>query len=329
MILAGDIGGTNTRLAYFENKPGRPEPAVIEIYPSGKHAHFEDIVEQFVQTHPQSVESACFGIAGPIQNGVCRTPNLPWVVDTNDLSKTLNVPHVQLINDLEANAHGIAALGEEDLVVLNAGQADLTGSAALISAGTGLGEAGLYRDGDELKPFASEGGHTDFAPRNDLEMKLLSYLLRSYDHVSFERVLSGPGLLNIFNFLVELEGNQPPAWLQEQMQKNDPAAVITKVALSEEHATCERAIDLFVSMYGAEAGNLALTTLATGGMFVGGGIAPRIIEKLKQPLFLESFVAKGRMTPLLERIPVKVIVNDKTAMLGAAKVGLAMARQNQ
>jgi len=321
-VLAGDIGGTNTRLAYFENHAGRPKSLVAEVYPSGEHDTLEAIISLFTQAHKQPISGACFGIAGPVIDGVCRTPNLPWVVDSRNLSKRLGLEHTRLVNDLEANAHGISVLGDEDWVVLNEGGPAPTGNAALISAGTGLGQAGLYRDGGGYRPFASEGGHADFAPRNELEIELLTYLLGSYSRVSYERVLSGPGLYNIYKFLTTTGRGEEPPWLAEQIQQMDPSAAITQAGLENRAGVCVQALDLFVSIYGAEAGNLALKLLATGGVYLGGGIAPKILEKLRGPAFLEAFFAKGRMGDLLRKIPVKVITNDQAALLGAARVGL-------
>ena len=320
MILAGDIGGTNTRLAYFEDHAGLPRPVRIEVYPSKAHTSLEQIIDRFLATHRHPIDGAGFGIAGPVIDGVCRTPNLPWVVQSSHLAKKLGLDRVDLVNDLHANAAGIALLEPADLVTLQPGKPQPRGNAALISAGTGLGEAGVYRHGDRVDPFASEGGHTDFAPCNELQMHLLTHLMRTYPHVSYERVLSGPGLVNVYRFLVDTGRHEEPPWLTEQFKTNDPAAAITKSALDGTCDACVAALDLFVSIYGAEAGNLALTVLATGGLYVGGGIAPRIIDKLKGPRFLEAFLAKGRMRPLLETVPVKVIINDKTALLGAAKV---------
>jgi glucokinase len=250
-----------------------------------------------------------------------ETTNLPWVVDSQHLAAELGIAHVQLVNDLYANAHGIALLAESDFVVLNPGVPNSTGNRALISAGTGLGEAGLFADAEgAYRPFPSEGGHADLAPRNDLEMELLRYLAGRFEHVSYERVLSGPGLHNLYRFLLETGRGTEPAWLAEQMAQGDPSAAISKSALEGTSEICVQALDMFVSLYGAEAGNLALKMLATGGVFVGGGIAPKIIRKLSSTVFMKSFMAKGRKSGLLKEIPVRVITNDKTALLGAGRV---------
>lgn len=239
-------------------------------------------------------------------------------MDADHLATLFGFEAVALVNDFEANAFGLGALEAKDFIALNEGMPDSEGNTAIISAGTGLGEAGLHFEGQTRRPFASEGGHSDFAPRNELEIELLRYLLPQFHHVSYERVLSGPGLLNIYKFLRDTRRGEEPAWLAEDMQEADPSAVITQAALAGKSEICMRALDLFVSIFGAEAGNLALKLRATGGIFLGSGIAPRIIEKLKSPAFMEAFTAKGRMRALLEAVPVRVILNDMTALLGAA-----------
>lgn len=317
MILAGDIGGTKTTLAFFHTEGGYC-PVVEATFPSREYANLDEIVSQFVSAHILPLTHACFGVAGPIKHGRCETTNLPWVVDALALASKLGLSTVGLINDLEANAYGIAALAPKDFIVLNQGEPEAGGNAAIISAGTGLGEAGLYWDGQQHRPFACEGGHADFAPRNELQMELLRYLLQQFAHVSWERVLSGPGLFNVYRFLRDTGRDIEPSWLTEELRHQDPPTVIAKVAMAGKCALCEQALDLFVSLYGAEAGNLALKLMTTGGVFVGGGIAPKIIEKLKDSTFMEAFTAKGRLQSLLEAVPVRIILNDKTALLGAA-----------
>jgi glucokinase len=241
------------------------------------------------------------------------------VVEAGRLARELGLERAGLINDLEANAWGIALLEARDVAVLQGGAPDASGNAAIISAGTGLGEAGLYWDGKEHRPFATEGGHTDFAPRNRLESELLEYLLKQFQRVSYERVVSGPGLLNIYRFLRDGGRAEEPPWLAEAMRQEDPPAVIAQAALDGKSELCVQALDLFVSLYGAEAGNLALKVLATGGVYLGGGIAPRIVQKLREPVFLDAFTFKGRMRALLQAMPVRVILNDRVALLGAAR----------
>ena len=318
MILAGDVGGTNTRLAVFGVAGNRLKLVSEKRFPSRDHKALDEIVATFLSTHQPPIKQACFGVAGPVKDGRCVATNLPWVVDARDLAKILGLETVYLLNDLEANAYGVAVLGSSDFLTLNEGETGIKGNAAIIAAGTGLGEAGYYWDGNQHYPFASEGGHTDFAPRNELEMELLRFLLARFERVSYERVLSGPGLLNIYEFLRHAGHGDEPGWLVDEMRRQDPSAVISKAGLDGRSELCELALHLFVSLFGAEAGNLALKTMAIGGLFVGGGIAPKIIAKLKDGTFMQAFTDKGRMRAYLQAIPVRVILNDKTALLGTA-----------
>jgi glucokinase len=327
VILAGDIGGTHTRLAFLEDKSGRLTSVVEETFPSREYASLETVLQKFITTHPLPITCACLGIAGPVWHGRSDATNIPWVVDSTLVARELGLKSVGLINDLEANAWGIAGLEAKDFVVLNQGAAKASGNAAIISAGTGLGEAGLYWDGRMHRPFATEGGHADFAPRNRLEVDLLQYLLKQFPRVSYERVLSGPGLVNIYRFLRDSGRGSEPPWLAEQMAAGDPGAVISQTALAGKSELSAQALDLFVALYGAEAGNLALKILAAGGVFLGGGIAPKIIQKLQEPVFLNAFTAKGRMQPMLQAMPVRVILNDKTALLGAARFAALCAAE--
>lgn len=323
MILAGDIGGTNTRLAVFDVNDGRLQSVIEETFPSREHASLDEIVQQFTSSLNFQIHAACFGIAGPIRNGRCETTNLAWIVDANQLQKSLAIERVTLINDLEANAYGISALAEEDFSVLNAGARDNKKSnGAVIAAGTGLGEAGLYWDGTAFRPFASEGGHADFAPHNDLEVELFNYLQKKFGHVSWERVLSGPGLLNIYQFLRDTGQCQESKTLAHEMSKGNPAAVISRAGLSGVCELSVKTLDLFVSLYGAEAGNLALKTMATAGVYLGGGIAPKILSKLTDGTFLKAFIDKGRFKSFMQAIPVRVVVNEKTALRGAGLYGM-------
>jgi len=322
MILAGDIGGTSTRLAVFKVHNGRFQTVVEETYPSREYKDFDEVVSLFVSEHQFPVEHACFGIAGPVRHGCVEASNLPWIVDAGHLARKLNVKTVDLLNDLEANAYGIATLEADDFVALNQGAPPAIGNAAVIAAGTGLGEAGLYWDGAQHRPFACEGGHADFAPQNELQVELLLYLRKKFGHVSWERVVSGPGLRNLYEFLRDTGRGEEPAWLTEDMRSEDPPVVITRAGLEGRSALCEDALDLFVSLYGAEAGNLALKIMATHAVFVSGGIAPKIIQKLQGPAFMEAFAAKGRFKWLLETMPVRVVLNNKTALFGAARYAM-------
>lgn len=318
MILSGDIGGTLTRLAFFEVADRRLRLVAKKIYPSREYTSLTDLVTRFVTEYGHSADYAAFGVPGPVREGHAKTTNLPWLVDATELARALRLPETGLINDLEASAHGLAALGANDFAILNEGLPDASGNAAVIAAGTGLGEAGLYWDGTRHHPFASEGGHADFAPRNNLEMELLRYLLTKYEHVSCERVLSGPGLHNIYLFLRDTGRGKESPQLADAMRRQDPPTVISQAALEGGSGLCQEALDLFIALYGAEAGNLALKIMATGGVYLGGGIAPGIIQKLRGTRFMEAFTAKGRMKRLLESIPVRVIVNPDAPLLGAA-----------
>jgi glucokinase len=319
MILAGDIGGTSTRLGLFEVKNGFTCAALEQTYPSRKYQSLTQVVEAFLEARPSEVKHACFGVAGPVQHGRVTTPNLPWEIDAASMARELNLSSVKLINDLEANAYGIAVLKPQDFMVLNEGSPKAEGNAAVISAGTGLGEAGMYWDGTRHHPFACEGGHADFAPRDELETELLQHLRAKFGRVSYERVLSGPGLLRIYEFLRDTGRGEVPAELTKALCDGDPSVVISQTGLKGTYEICVKALSLFVSFYGAEAGNMALRLMATGGIFIGGGIAPKILPMMKMPSFMVAFADKGRMRPLLEAIPIKVILQEKTALLGAAQ----------
>ncbi|AGY59122.1 glucokinase [Gloeobacter kilaueensis] len=329
MILAGDIGGTNVRLALFEDRGDHLETLAEQSFLTHAYAGLEEIVALFLdrQGH-KKVDQASFGVAGPVIDGQVHATNLPWLIEASTLQSALDLMDVGLINDLEANAYGIALLRPSDLVVVNAGVPGATGNAAIISAGTGLGEAGLYWDGHRHRPFATEGGHTDFAPAGELQVELLQYLTAEYGRVSWERVLSGPGLYNLYRFLRDTgRGKESAATQQQLRQAEDLPSVIGRSALSGNDPLSEQALDLFVALYGAEAGNLALKIMARGGLYVGGGIAPKIVAKLRTPAFLQAFVAKGRLQPLLEAMPLSIILNDRTALLGAARYALLAGEQ--
>jgi glucokinase len=319
MILAGDIGGTNTRLAFFNNEDGRLKHVTEEVFPSRNYPGLDEIAAGFVQSKGLPVTQAAFGIAGPVQNNRCQATNLPWVVDGAQLAARLGLGHVILMNDLEANAYGIPALEPTSFAVIQEGRPGAVGNGAVISAGTGLGEAGLYWDGRQHRPFATEGGHASFSPCTELEDELLRYLRRQFPHVSWERVVSGPGLLNIYRFLRDTGHGEEPAWLADEMKQKDSSAVISRAALEGRSDLCVQALDMFVSLYGSEAGNLAVKLIATGGVYLGGGIAPKILAKIKTSTFLDAFLDKGRMRELLETIPIRVILDDKTALKGAAR----------
>jgi glucokinase len=319
MILAGDIGGTNARLAYFQPQNGNLRLVSERVFPSREHHELGDIVTKFLRESDTRPEVACFGIAGPVLNGRVETSNLPWVIEQSRLAKQIHLPATLLINDLEANAWGIGALTPDDLVPLNRVSGAALGNQAVIAPGTGLGEAGLFWDGTRHHVFACEGGHADFAPQDDLQIELLRFLRARFGHVSYERILSGPGLVNAYEFLHDSGCGQENREFAQALEKGDAAATISRAALSGTNPLAEKALALWISVYGAEASNLALKAMATGGLFLGGGISPKILPKLQGPLFLQAFLDKGRMRPLVESIPVQVITNEKAALLGAAR----------
>ena len=323
MILSGEIGATRTRLAAFETEGNSLKRVVEKLYMSQEHSGLSGIITDFIRTEGIPVQSACFGVAGPVKRGRSKISNLPWTIDARELAKQLKLNTVGLINDLEAYAYGIDALDSKDFVTLNEGSGDEEGNRAVISARTGLGMAGLYWDGFRHHPFACEGGHADFAPRNGLGMELLTYLQKKHGRVSCERILSGPGIKNIYDFLRDANKVDEPQWLREQMAAAiDAPALISQLALEGKAPICDQTLSLFVSIYGAETGNCALNFLSTGGIFLGGSIAAKIVPKMKDPIFMQSFLDKGRMEPLLKEMPVKIVLNDDSGIIGAARYTL-------
>jgi len=323
MILAGDIGATRTRLAAFETEGNRLQCAVEKTYMSQQHDGLSTILAEFIRTEGIPVHSACLGVAGPVRGGRSKISNLPWIIDSREVAKQLKLNSVGLLNDLEAYAYGIDALESKDFITLSEGAEDAEGNRAVISARTGLGMAGLFWDGFRHHPFACEGGHADFAPRNDLEMELLGYLQKKYGRISCERILSGPGIKNIYDFLRDAHKADEPEWLRQQMDAtHDSPALISQLALEGKAAICDQALSTFVSVFGAETGNSALRFMSTGGIFIGGSIAAKIVPKMKDPLFLQSFLDKGRMEALLKDMAVRIVLNDDCGIIGAARYTL-------
>ncbi|MFI5333871.1 MAG: glucokinase [Chlamydiales bacterium] len=312
MILAGDIGATKTHLALFEGE----KIAVEERFRSHDFKTLSQIIYQFLEKHRQKVKRACFGIAGPVEEGRCHATNLPWIVNAKEIEKDLQIEKVVLLNDLEATAFGLESLKPDELIVLNAGK-EQHGLGALIAAGTGLGEVGLFWDGKQLKPFPSEGGHTDFAPRTEDDVQLWHFLRARFEHVSYERLVSGPGIYTLYQFLIESGKEKENPEIKARLLKEDPPKVITDGALQKSCKACIRTLDWFIALYGAEAGNLALKFLALKGVYVGGGIAPKILPLFKKEIFLHAFCDKGRFAALLSKIPIRLILNEHTALLGA------------
>ncbi|HHJ14772.1 MAG TPA: glucokinase [Gammaproteobacteria bacterium] len=322
MILTGDIGGTRTRLALLHQAADGWEVVAEERCASTEHEGLEPLLEQFLSRYAGSTpRAAAFGVAGPVRDGRCRATNLPWSLSVASLHRASGVPAF-LLNDLEALAWGIAALPGEAFATLQAGHPDPQGNRAVIAAGTGLGQAGLpFCDGD-WRPFACEGGHTDFAPRPGRDTALLAALTARFGHVSQERVVSGPGLVRLYRHLLETAGAPLPDWLHDEAA----AARISHHALSGTDSFCQQTLEWFVELYGREAGNLALKLNASGGLYLGGGIAPKILPALQTGVFLEAFLDKGRMRGLLERVPVRVILDEQAALKGLAAFAAARVR---
>jgi glucokinase len=319
LLLAGDIGGTKTHLALFSFQNNNLKAEIQKTYPSKEYSGLEPVLEEFLAGDNYSIASASFGIAGPLVDGKVKTSNLDWIVDSVSIAKTLKLSSVSLLNDLEATAYGLSTLESHEFFALNEGVMRRPGNKVLIAAGTGLGETILYDDGKNYHPIASEGGHADFAARDELEIELLRFLIARYGHVSYERVVSGPGLANIYDFLTQRADPAVPGWFAEKIAAaDDRSPVISQAALAGEPEIAVKALDLFVSSYGAEAGNLALKGKAIGGVYVGGGIAPKLLNKLKDGTFMRAFNDKGRYYELVRSIPVYVVLNEKTALRGAA-----------
>ncbi len=352
MILAGDIGGTKTYLALYDWKEDRVEPAREEKFFNADFESFEEILSEFLappdepsddfemeddpdeesSSEPpaepldETIDAACFGVAGPVVDNRCRATNLPWVIDGNTLTTHLNSQKVQLLNDVEALGHGILLLNPDETELIN-GQPLDNETKVLIAPGTGLGEGILFWDGTRYHPMPSEGGHASFAPTSDLEIDLLRYIRTSFLHVSVERVLSGEGLYMIYQFFRDVKKNEP-TWFAELLPNGDPPALITEAALKGKPDICVQSLELFVSILAAESSNLALKALARGGVYLGGGIVPQILPRLKEKRFTQSFIAKGRFKRLLSTLPVHVILNDQAALLGAASVAARMAHSS-
>jgi len=324
MILAADIGGTKVNLALFRQEGDHLERVDSAKFESRKYSGLEEILDEFCQKKHPKLERAGFGIAGPVKNGKCEVTNLPWVVDVESLKKRLGLESVWLINDLAAMACAIPFLPETEFDVLQEGKAEANGRIAVLAAGTGLGEAFLLPDqSGRYLILDSEGGHCDFSPRTKLEIELLLYLTEKFGRTSVERVLSGPGLNNIYRFLIDRHSFEEPPWLAEELRDNDhPGVVITKNGLENKSPACHKALEMFVSLYGAIAGNLALQFLTRGGLYIGGGIAPNILPLIKSGLFMESFYSKGRFKSFMREFPVKVILNDQASLIGVAHYAL-------
>jgi glucokinase len=335
MILAGDVGGTKVHLALYRFQHGELEHVRDQKFSAPHYPDLQSIVREFLGAKgpqadeaPNRIAAACFGVPGPVRKNVIRLTNLPWTLDSRVLARDLDIEHLFLINDLEANGYGISELKEDQLLSLSDGDSGQVGNRGLIAAGTGLGEGIMIWNGKSHLPMASEGGHTDFGPRNDLEVELLQYLRADLKgHVSWERVCSGIGLKNIYTFLRDVKKLEETPSLRQRMQEEDPNAVIGELGESGESELCSRTLDVFMSAYGSEAGNLALKVLAHGGMYIGGGIAPKVLKKMQDGTFMQAFCDKGRMHDLVSHMPVRVILESRAALMGAAAYAEARAAE--
>jgi glucokinase len=332
-VLAGDIGGTNARLALAEWRDGRCRLVAERYFESRTHKGLDSVLRAYMQETGAKIETACFGVAGPVQDGAAGqtvdVTNLPWKIDGAAIAREFGIGRVRLINDFQAAGYGTEALDATDLVVLQAGEPVPHGPRAIIGAGTGLGQALLLWRGDHYQAVATEGGHADFGPADELQLELLRYLMRNEGHASYELILSGAGLVRLYDFMRKSDIAAESPAVSESMQAGDPAAVITQAALQSDDTLCNRAVDLFVRIYGAQAGNLALTAGAVGGLFVAGGIAPRLIARIREGAFMQAFRNKGSMYAYAARVPVQVVLNTKVGLFGAALVALRLKKGEQ
>jgi glucokinase len=321
-VLAGDVGGTKTNLALYEATAEKVLLVNEATFPSSKYPACVDILKEFLQANPgHKPDRICLGVAGPVLQGKVEITNLAWDLDSREIIAATGVPNVSLINDLEATAFGLAALTEDDFIVIHKGSDMYQGNMAILAPGTGLGEAGLYWDGTSYHPFPTEGGHTDFAARSSLDIELLQYLQKKYEIVSWEKVIAGPGIFDIYQFLCDVKKRKREPWLQQAMEGQDPSAVISQSALEEQDAACVETMQLFVRYLARECSNLVLKLKATGGLFLGGGIPPKISSLLQQNVFYDNFLDNDRMQHLVKKVTIKIILNNKTALLGAGWFG--------
>lgn len=317
-VLAGDIGGTKTSLGIFSMGKRRPLMKAFKGYSSREYMGLEEIIKAFLSENCYRVKKACFGVAGPVEKGVCKTTNFPWTVNASKIKKIFNMEDVRLINDLSAMAASVPYLTGSEIHVINHARPEKNGNISIIAPGTGLGQALLIYSGKGYIPVPSEGGHVDFAPNNALEAGLLHYLWDQYEHVSLERIISGIGILNIYDYLKSTGKYNEPGWLSKKIKSDDPARVINESARESSQKLCLKTIDVFLSILGAAAGNLALTGLTRGGVYVGGGIPPKLLWRIKEDAFVKAFTGKGRFKGLMKKIPVNMILNKNAGLLGAA-----------
>lgn len=317
-VLAGDIGGTKTNLGIYIMGKRRPILKSFKSYSSTEYKGLEDIIDLFLSKNRFKIKSSCFGVAGPVENGRCKTTNLPWDIYESRIRESFGLKKVRLINDLSAMAAAVPALSRSEIHSVNQVRPEKTGNISLIAPGTGLGQALLVYSDCGYITVPSEGGHTDFAPCNELEAGLLKYLWKEYRHVSIERIISGIGILNIYNYLKFTGNYNEPEWLAQKIKKYDPAKVINEAAFKKSHKLCLKTVDMFISILGSAAGNLALIGLTKGGVYIGGGMPPKMLWRFRDDVFMKAFMNKGRFSGLMEKMPVKIIINSNSALLGAA-----------
>ncbi|MDX1663278.1 MAG: glucokinase [Candidatus Promineifilaceae bacterium] len=330
MLLGGDIGGTKTVLALYTLEQGPHRPLVKETYASKDYDSLEAVIRAFLQDKEEGITHAAFGVAGPVVRDAAHITNLPWVLSERQLQETFDLHEVHLLNDLKAIATAVPILKESDFTTLHAGEPVEGGAIGVVAPGTGLGEAFLVCHDGRYHAFPSEGGHADFAPADALQIDLLRYLQQKHHHVSYERVCSGMGIPNLYAFFRDTGRYSEPDWLRERLAAvSDPTPVIVRAAQADEAAICTATLALFIDILARECGNMALKLLATGGIYLGGGIPPRIMPQLRAHNFVETFTAKGRFSRLLAEIPIYVIENPQTALLGAATDGLKMVAREE
>lgn len=317
-ILAGDVGATKTIIGLFEPQTNRPRLVHRKVYSSQEHESLESIISQFLSDRSESINAACFGVPGPVRNGICETTNLSWRVSAEDLKKRFNIKKVTILNDLVATSIAAPNLTPDELYCLNAGQPDALGVIGVVAPGTGLGMGLMVWGGSSYLPIASEGGHVDFAPTNLEQISLLEHMLKKYSRVSVERLGAGPGLYEIFLWLSQKPEFKDSPRTQLIIGAENPSELITRFALEKHDALCDKCLDVYVSILGSASGNLALTAMTTGGAYLGGGVSPKILDKLLNGTFMSAFTNKGRFRKLMESIPVKVILNDQAGLIGAS-----------
>lgn len=326
LVLAGDIGGTKTNLAIFSVVGDTLTLERNLRYASAAYPGLNTIIREFLEAEKRPILAACFGVPGPVKNGRAKPTNLSWGVDAEAIVVEFGITYVSVLNDLAANAYGISQLSPSDFAVIQEGDPLAEGNRCVVSPGTGLGEAGLFWDGRRYHVWACEGGHTDFGPRNELEIAMLEYLIKQYGHVSYERIASGMGIENIYKFLRDTGRGKESPKIAQEIETGEAGVVISKHADAGDCAMCVQTIEIFLGCLGAEAGNMALKAMATGGVYLGGGIPTKMIDRLKGVGFIHAFNDKGRLSALMESMPVKVIMNDQAALLGAARYALDGAK---